>query len=506
MTPDRVGRYELQDVLGTGGFATVYRAVDPRLEATVAVKVLAENWSHQPEVRRRFQSEAVYLRRVQSAGHVPGIVEVFDIDETNDRRPFFVMSYADKGTLYDRAGNSSWRSEHVIPVISALAETIGALHAAGVVHRDIKPSNLMLRSDRQSTAGSPDGLIREQESLVVGDLGMAKDLNRETTALSIAGGTERYMAPEQRDPTATVDHRADIYAASVLVLELLTGRAEAPAEHEREHADRPRTVPEDVWKELESGFAPDRENRHESMTVWKDSLVRALQGVAGATLPNVHADVGSTSTPIQAAARQPVLPQQARNQSTAGRRSPTSTFMAFGALSVLIAVALIAFWTTIGGRSDRISGPDSVVVGETTIFQAVATDDETVAWTDWNGAVIEDNDLAVIAVLPGSLTFSLMVGDETETKTIEVEPSPDGPLIVGPDEVVVGTPTNFFADIAQGDQVRFWIDNDGQQHLGDSFTLEAETVGSVTIALVVRSADGVDRGVRRTLNAEAADS
>ena len=120
--------------------------------------------------------------------------------------------------------------------------------------------------------------------------------------------------------------------------------------------------------------------------------------------------------------------------------------------------------------------------------------------------MIEDNDLAVIAVLPGSLTFSLMVGDETETKTIEVEPSPDGPLIVGPDEVVVGTPTNFFADIAQGDQVRFWIDNDGQQHLGDSFTLEAETAGSVTIALVVRSADGVDRGVRRTLNAEAADS
>ena len=181
-------------------------------------------------------------------------------------------------------------------------------------------------------------------------------------------------------------------------------------------------------------------------------------------------------------------------------------FLAIVAAIVLLGAIGLGAIAVLSGGSDLIIGPDSVVVGEQTVYMANADNGDTVEWIDWNETVITDADLSVTAVLPGSLTFSLAVGDETETKTIEVEPSPDGPTIVGPDEVVVGAPTNFFADMQAGDQVRFWIDESGQQHLGTSFTLEAETAGPVTIALVVRGADGVDRGTRRTLNAEAADS
>ena len=104
LTPQFFGRYEVIEAIGAGGFATVYRANDPNLDTTVAVKVLAENRAFDPEIWRRFRNEAVLLRRVQSEGNVPGIVEVFDIDETEDGRPFFVMGYADGGTLADRAG------------------------------------------------------------------------------------------------------------------------------------------------------------------------------------------------------------------------------------------------------------------------------------------------------------------------------------------------------------------------------------------------------------------
>ena len=77
LSPDRLGRYELIERLGVGAFATVYRAFDPRLDSHVAVKVLADNWSADPEIRRRFQTEAVLLRRLHSERPIAGLVGVY---------------------------------------------------------------------------------------------------------------------------------------------------------------------------------------------------------------------------------------------------------------------------------------------------------------------------------------------------------------------------------------------------------------------------------------------
>jgi serine/threonine protein kinase len=218
-----LGRYELHEVLGTGGFATVYRATDPSLEAVVAVKVLADNWSRDPEVRRRFRAEAVLLRRVQAGGSISGLVEVHDIDEDGAGRPYFVMGYADRGALADRARARRWSGADVVPVIDALAATVGALHDNDIVHRDLKPSNILLRRDGRTGTGGPGELIAHDERLLVADLGLAKDLQLDATSLSFAGGTRHYLAPEQLDPRARVDHRADVHAATAVLSTLLTG-------------------------------------------------------------------------------------------------------------------------------------------------------------------------------------------------------------------------------------------------------------------------------------------
>lgn len=94
---ERIGRYRVERRLGTGAFGTVWLAHDDTLDAPVAVKVLADNWSHRLDVRERFLSEARLLRRAASRR----VVQVHDIGELPDGRPYFVMEYADGGTLAD---------------------------------------------------------------------------------------------------------------------------------------------------------------------------------------------------------------------------------------------------------------------------------------------------------------------------------------------------------------------------------------------------------------------
>src|SRR5579863_882010 len=95
---ERIGRFRLDRVLGTGGFATVWLAYDENLDAFVAIKILAENWSYNEEIRRRFTDEARILWRMES-GH---IVRVCGVDTTPAGRPYFVIEYADAGSLEER--------------------------------------------------------------------------------------------------------------------------------------------------------------------------------------------------------------------------------------------------------------------------------------------------------------------------------------------------------------------------------------------------------------------
>lgn len=211
---DRIGRYRIDRVLGSGAFATVHLGYDETLDAHVAIKVLAENWARNDDFRRRFTEEARILWRAES----DHIVRVHTVDELPDGRPYFVMEYADQGTLEDRIRDRSthlqhWSLAEVSTIVDDIASGLAAAHALGIVHRDLKPANVMFRRTREQT-----------DRLVLVDFGIAKSLASAGT--TIATGTPHYMAPEQAEGRA--DERSDVYSLAVVAYQLLAGQVPYP--------------------------------------------------------------------------------------------------------------------------------------------------------------------------------------------------------------------------------------------------------------------------------------
>ncbi|WP_285662547.1 serine/threonine-protein kinase [Actinorhabdospora filicis] len=201
--PTGLGRLRVERLLGTGSFATVWLARDPDLDAFVAVKVLAENWAHDPGVRERFITEARLLRRLDDER----VLRVHGVGET-EGRPYAILAYADRGSLKDRLRQGPLALAEALGLLREIAAGVAVLHRAGVVHRDLTPGNVLFQS-------RPDGSTR----VLVADLGLAKDL-AVASGFTAAAGTPGYMAPEQADPLAIVDARADVYALGKLAAEL----------------------------------------------------------------------------------------------------------------------------------------------------------------------------------------------------------------------------------------------------------------------------------------------
>ncbi|MGY6026690.1 serine/threonine-protein kinase [Streptomyces spinosirectus] len=245
---ERIGRYRLERRLGTGAFGTVWLAQDDELEAPVAVKVLADNWSHRLDVRERFLSEARMLRRANS----DRIVQVYDIGELPDGRPYFVMEYADGGTLADLVADGPLPVSQALRLTALAARGAAALHAAGIVHRDIKPSNVLLCA----SPGDPAGVSR----VLLADLGLAKSL-AQASGLTQAAGSAGYRPPEQAEPGAGIDARADVYSLGAVGYRLVTGTVPGePGKVVRPDRLRPDLAPA-VRRALMRALAPDRRRR-----------------------------------------------------------------------------------------------------------------------------------------------------------------------------------------------------------------------------------------------------
>lgn len=205
--PERLGRLRRVDRIGAGGFATVWLYHDDELDSPVAVKALADNWAQRSDVCERFIEEARILRRADS-DHV---VRVYDIGQV-DSTPYFVMSYADRGTVADLlTPGVPLPVERAVDLVSQAAAGVEVLHRHGVIHRDIKPQNLLLTS-------TPDG----REQVLVADLGVAKAMLH-ASGLTQVVGTPAYMAPEQATGEG-LDLRADVHALGAVAYQMLTGR------------------------------------------------------------------------------------------------------------------------------------------------------------------------------------------------------------------------------------------------------------------------------------------
>ncbi len=301
-----IGRYEVVRPLGAGSFATVWLCYSALLEAHVAVKVLAENWALDPETRRRFIEEAKILWRLDDER----IVRVHLVDELPDGRPYFVMGLADRGTLKDhldayRARQELYTPEDAAAVLMELCDGLAVVHAAGVVHRDIKPSNILYRSGRTASGSTAVG----RDRMVLGDFGLARS-NSAGSAFTLAGGTPAYMAPEQAYPTIIPDARADVFAATAVFAELLTGVPPFRTTSLDELRNSPRPAPRlssfrpalpPVWQELlDGGLTADPALRFPDIITLRGLVEDAVGGGASPAPGTVIGDVGPVEAPSPA--------------------------------------------------------------------------------------------------------------------------------------------------------------------------------------------------------------
>jgi serine/threonine protein kinase len=200
-----LGHCTIEEFLGQGGMARVYRGKQANLDRYVAIKVLPPYYAADPAFVERFKLEAKAMARLSH----PNIVTVHDAGEENGRL-FIVMEYIGGGTLKDRM-RSAMTLREITRIVHEVAGALTYAHAQGVVHRDVKPVNVLMDTTWRA---------------VLSDFGIAKVLAT-SAAITHAGagvGTPEYMSPEQCRGSGTVDARSDIYALGVMLYELLTGR------------------------------------------------------------------------------------------------------------------------------------------------------------------------------------------------------------------------------------------------------------------------------------------
>ncbi|WP_053175479.1 serine/threonine-protein kinase [Nonomuraea sp. SBT364] len=277
VAPETIGRYPVERSLGSGAFATVWLALDERLDSYVAIKVLADNWAAESEVRERFVKEARLLRQADS----PRIVQVHDIGELPDGRPYFVMTYADMGSLSGRLRGGPMPVGEAVRIIGEVAEGVAVLHRMGIVHRDLKPSNVLFRS-----------LAGGGERLMVADLGVARSL-ADATSHTIAAGSPGYMAPEQMRMDGAPDRRADVHGLGAMAYHLLTGQVPGSGAVRLAPHRLRSDVPEHVSAAVMKAIDPDPDRRWPTVTAFTDALPGRPATGPHAALPESLPDVAA---------------------------------------------------------------------------------------------------------------------------------------------------------------------------------------------------------------------
>lgn len=199
---------QILELIGRGGMGFVFKARQPHLDRFVALKLLPDSLAHDPQFTERFNREGRTLARLNH----PNIVSIFDFGHVGGFY-YLLMEYVDGVNLRQAMQAGRFSPAEALTIVPKICEALQYAHEEGILHRDIKPENILLDAK---------GRVK------IADFGIAKIVGDEKpdvslTATGAALGTPHYMAPEQFEKPATVDHRADIYSLGVVFYELLTG-------------------------------------------------------------------------------------------------------------------------------------------------------------------------------------------------------------------------------------------------------------------------------------------
>ncbi len=283
--PETVGRYEILEKIGQGGMGAVYKAFDPVLRRTMAVKVISAVLDTKPEIRERF------FREAQSAGQLShkNIIVIHDLGEDGGR-PFLAMEYLTGAALSTRmTGGGRLSVRRAVDVMIQVCHALDYAHERGVVHRDITPANIF---------------VTDLDEVKILDFGLAHLVASELTRSETIMGTANYMSPEQVRGER-VDRRTDIFAAGVVLYELLSGRkafegnsfantlfkvleVSPPSLHELDPKLPPKLV-----AVVERAIAKRREDRHQTAAELLEDLI-TCRDWTGST-PVVPATLAATA-------------------------------------------------------------------------------------------------------------------------------------------------------------------------------------------------------------------
>ena len=366
------GRYELQNLIGRGGMADVWKARDHRLGRDVAVKRLRADLASDDTFQARFQREAKSAARLNH----PNIVAVYDTGETQDpttglQVPYIVMELIDGHTLRDvlRDGRKIL-PRRALEFTQGVLDALSYSHAAGIVHRDIKPANVML---------TREGYVK------VMDFGIARavaDTSATMTQTAAVIGTAQYLSPEQARGE-TVDNRADIYATGCLLYELLVGRppfiGDSPVsvayQHVREIPAPPSSLDSEITQQMDAitlkALAKERADRYQTAKQMRDDIDRLLSGREPLAM-QAHADpeadteeqthlipaaaataAAPPAAPAAAAQRDEATPAQ--TESPAEPEQPKRKRWPI----VLVTILVVALLALLGYGLHRMLGPSS---------------------------------------------------------------------------------------------------------------------------------------------------
>jgi serine/threonine-protein kinase len=203
----KIGRYEIDRVVGEGAMAKVYRARDPEIDRIVAIKVLKDELCVDEEIAGRFVREAKAAGAIQH----PNIVTIYDVGRVGNN-PYITMEFIDEKSLAELFASARMPVRKVLDIGIQLARALDHAHRRGIVHRDIKPGNILMMTNGETVKITDFGIAH---------LGERDDMQK--THAGMVLGTPRYMSPEQAKGN-DLDGRSDLYSLGVILYELLTGK------------------------------------------------------------------------------------------------------------------------------------------------------------------------------------------------------------------------------------------------------------------------------------------